>query len=132
MYTRFEKIRGFIVVFFEPVSIASLGCLLPLEKSILDDAMVQLRSAVDMLQDEGSSLGLVHLSFRDFLLHEERSKQLEFHVEEILVHQSLFGRCLELISDPLRQDICELHLAGKFSSEVLRSQVGHYIPGHLK
>lgn len=119
-----SKILGFIAVFFEPVSASSLENLVLLPKVTLDDWLRRLRSIISVPQDETSHLSLVHLSFRDFILSEERSKQLQFRAEESLMHKQLLQRCLDLMSETLRQDICGLILPGTFTRDVPNIQIG--------
>lgn len=126
------KILGFISVFFEPVSASSLSELLSLEKQKLNDKLRQLHSVVDVPQEESSPLGLVHLSFRDFLLSEERSSELPFRVDEISMHRAVLERCLDLMSRDLRQDMCELILPARLVSDVPRDRIDRRIPRYLQ
>lgn len=127
-----SKILGFIAILLEPVSALSLGHLVSIPRATLDDWLTRLHSIVSVPQDEMSPLGLVHLSFRDFILSEERSRLLEFRVEESTMHEQIFQRCLDLMSDMLCQDICGLVLTGTLASEVPQSQIKQSIPQHLQ
>ncbi|KAM5341480.1 hypothetical protein ACJ41O_014511 [Fusarium nematophilum] len=132
IFTRTGGVLGFISVLFEPVSVAPLGHLLSLPRDILDDLLKRLHSVVAVPQIEASPLGLVHLSFRDFLHSEERSRQLEFRVDEVEMHREIFERCLEMMTQSLHEDMCEFLLPGTFASEVPRSQIEKKIPEHLR
>jgi hypothetical protein len=130
--TQISKVLGFIAVLLEPVSASSLEHLVSLPRATLDDWLRRLHSIVSVPKDESSSLSLVHLSFRDFILSEDRSKQLQFRVQESAMHQQIFQSCLDLMSEELRQDICGLVLPGTLASEVPKSQIERSIPQHLR
>lgn len=126
----FREVLGVIVVVFAPLSIESLGHFLPWRKAALPRVLASLHSVLDVPLD-GSSLGLVHLSFRDFLLSKARC-QPEFWVDEISVHGSLFDRCLDIMRQGLQQDMCNLQLPGSLASEVPQSIVRKHLPPHLQ
>ncbi|KAF4448098.1 WD domain-containing [Fusarium albosuccineum] len=132
LYLDIGRLLGFIAVFFEPASVATLRHFLPLMRDKLSGRLRRLHSIVSVPENETSPIALVHLSFRDFILSEKRSKQLPFRVEEASMHREVFERCLELMFLELRQDICDLVLPGKFVSEVLPSQIEQCIPQYLR
>ncbi|KAI1457972.1 hypothetical protein F4805DRAFT_152247 [Annulohypoxylon moriforme] len=132
LFIRIAKVLGFITIFFVPVSVSTLTKLLGFEAEMVDDALGRLHSVVNVPQDRNSSLGLVHLSFRDFLLNEERSKGMPFQIKEMPLHQAVFESCLKLMSDDLHQDMCRLTLPGSLTSEVSLSQLEVYVPQYLR
>ncbi|KAI1393473.1 uncharacterized protein F4822DRAFT_384784 [Hypoxylon trugodes] len=132
LYSHVGKILGFIVVLFAPISVPSLTKLLGLSENDVDDVLDRLHSVVHVPRDKNIPLGLVHLSFRDFLLNEERSKQLPFRIQELPTHQEVFTRCLELMSRDLRQDMCNLLSPGTPASQVSSSQVDENFPHYLQ
>lgn len=132
IFSRTGTVLGFLAVLFEPVSVSSLGVLVSLPKETLDELLRQLNSIVSVPQDEKSPLGLVHLSFRDFILNEERSRQLQFRIEETAMHRKALQRCLDIMSSELCQDICKVILPAKPASEVPRCQIEQNIPQHLR
>ncbi|KFY82137.1 hypothetical protein V500_10793 [Pseudogymnoascus sp. VKM F-4518 (FW-2643)] len=127
-----KRILGFITAFFEPVSVSSLGAFLSVDKEELNKTLRKFHSVLDVPQDEHAPLGLVHLSFRDFLLSKERSSKLPFGVEEISMHQAVFEACLSLMSQELHQDMCDLVLPGHLASDVPQSQLERSIPRYLQ
>jgi len=131
-HERTKMILGFITAFFEPVSVSSLSALLSIDKEELNKTLRKFHSVLDIPQDEHAPLGLIHLSFRDFLLSEERSSKLPFQVEEISMHQAVFEACLSLMSRELHQDMCELVLPGHLTSDVTQGQLERGIPRYLQ
>jgi hypothetical protein len=131
-YDKTKRILGFITAFFEPVSILSLSALLTIDKEDLNKTLRRFHSILDVPQDEHAPLGLVHLSFRDFLLSKERSSKLPFQVEEISMHREVFEACLSLMSQKLQQDMCKLAMPGHLASDVPPSQIDRDIPQYLR
>ncbi|RSL56966.1 hypothetical protein CEP54_008539 [Fusarium duplospermum] len=132
IFARTGTVLGFLAVLFEPVSVSALGLLVVLSSETLDGILRQLNSIVSIPQDEKAPLGLVHLSFRDFILSEERSKLLQFRVQESEMHRRVLQRCLDIMSSELCQDICKVVSPGKLASDVPRCQIEQSIPQHLR
>lgn len=132
VYSRTGTVLGFLAVLIEPVSVSSLVVLVSLPKETLDEILRQLNSIVSVPPDEKSPLGLVHLSFRDFILSEERSKLLQFRIEETAMHREVLQRCLYIMSSELCQDICKVIFPAKLASEVPRRQIEQNIPQYLR
>ncbi|OBS29574.1 hypothetical protein FPOA_03512 [Fusarium poae] len=123
---------GFLVIFFEPVSISSLKVFLPQISKSLDKLLNKVRAIVVVPPDERSPLKLIHLSFRDFILSKKRSKRLKFHVDENEIHELVLTRCLDIMSSKLHQDICNLVHPGTLDSEIPPDTLEARIPQHLR
>ena len=91
-----------------------------------------MHAVLDVRQDPDAPVGLVHLSFRDFLLDEERSRELAFQVEEAAMHRAVFDRCLDLMRQGLSEDMCGLVLPGHLASDVPQSVVDRGVPQYLQ
>lgn len=131
-YDGMRMTLGFLAVLFEPVATSALENLLPTLPVSLTQLLKKLHAIVGVPQDEKSSLDLVHLSFRDFILSKRRSKQLRFRVDETEMHKEVFGRCLDIMSSRLCRDICGLVMPGKMASEIPHSRIEENIPQHLR
>ncbi|KAK7698442.1 hypothetical protein SLS64_012563 [Diaporthe eres] len=131
-YEGMRMTLGFLAVLFEPVTTSSFENLLPPLPVALAQLLKKLHSIVGVPRDEKSTLDLVHLSFRDFILSKKRSKQLKFRVDETGMHKEVFNRCLEIMSSKLCRDICGLVMPGTMASEVPKSRVEENIPQHLR
>lgn len=123
---------GFLAVLFEPIAASPLESLLPPFKVSLNQLLEKLHAIVGVPRDEKSPLELVHLSFRDFILNQKRSKQLKFRVHETEMHKEVLSRSLSIMSSKLCRDICGLVMPGKVSSEVPGSRIEENIPQHLR
>jgi len=69
-----------------------------------------------MSQKTKASLS-VHLSFRDFVQDSERCSDTRFQIDEKERHTSLFGKCMEHISQ-LEENICDLWGPGVLITEI--------------
>lgn len=146
-FTLMKKMLGFIVAFFEPVSASSLAKFLSVEKFEVDDKLQQLHAVISVSEEEKATLKVLHLSFRDFLLSEDRAgssfftisaensvpvEELAWWIEESSMHRAVFERCLGIMSQELRQDICHLVLPGSVVSDIDPKQVESHISPALQ
>ncbi|KAI1487871.1 WD40 repeat-like protein [Biscogniauxia mediterranea] len=130
-----KKILRVIVVLFEPLPVCSLAIFTetqPMTPERVEECLEGIRSVVDVPKDPKLPVGLIHLSFYEFLLDEQRCKQTGFLVEPSTAHASLFDRCLDIMSDCLHMDICGLQKPGTFSVEVPSELIQQCIPPHLQ
>jgi hypothetical protein len=72
----------------------------------------------------------LHSSFRDFLLDKYRSG--EFWVNEKEVHQNLAARCIQLMSQTLRKDICEMRAPSYSAARVESSRIQERLPPEVQ
>jgi hypothetical protein len=105
---RFREVVGPIVVMFDMLSIHALSKLLGLEKDDIDAALRHLRSVLDVSGEGKSLIRLLHPSFRDFLLDNERCQDEYFWINGQQTHSNLSKYCLQIISSTLRRDMCRL------------------------
>jgi len=124
----FQRILGSIVVLSETLSSVTLAELLDVRKDEITDTLEPLRSVLNIPNDDTSPVQIFHLSFRDFLLDNRRCTDPQLWVDEEQTHKYLFGRCLELMFDYLRRDICGFRIPGVLASEVEKSKVDSCIP----
>jgi NACHT domain len=125
---RFRQIVGSIVILFEPLTTTGLAELLHMEPRAHAVALRSLHSILDVSQNANSPVRLLHPSFRDFLLDEERCSDPQFFVEKEEAHKDVTERCLRLLSKKLRRNPCKLHTPGALASELKRSTVEQHFP----
>jgi hypothetical protein len=126
------KVLGSMVVSLSPLSAASLGRLINLPKSQVEQTLGKLHAIVDLPKDVTSFLHLHHPSFRDFLLDKNRCSDLHFWVDEGQVHRTLAERCILLMSNSLKQDICGMHTPGVLVTAAASSRVEQCLPPEVK
>ncbi|RGP81028.1 wd40 repeat [Fusarium longipes] len=131
-YTRISRLIGFAIVLLRPVSVDTLCKLLTKEGANIDYYLDYLHPILNIPDDPEVPIGLIHLSFRDFMLDEKRSQLLPFSVREPDMHRDILDRCLEIMETGLRHNICHLGLPGTFVTGVDSAQVQSYIPPSLQ
>lgn len=143
-YAHISRLIGFIVVLFRPASVETLFHLLQtstedmthkteeIAKGDLDDYLRRLHSIINVPEEPGFPLSLIHLSFRDFILDQKRSEPLPFSIDEVSMHREVLHQCFALMNSKLRENICCLNLPGSLVSDVQPSHISCHIPQYLQ
>ncbi|OTB14252.1 hypothetical protein K445DRAFT_24032 [Daldinia sp. EC12] len=129
-----KEVLGLIAVLFKPLPIYSLAefTIPKCEEPRIKDCLGSVRSIVEVPDDHEVPVSLVHLSFHEFLMDKQRCERTRFYVEPSTTHTLLFQRCLEIMSQQLHMDICELVKPGVLSVEIPPSLVRQFISPHLQ
>ncbi|CZR68823.1 related to WD40-repeat protein (notchless protein) [Phialocephala subalpina] len=121
---------GSIVVLFSPLSASSLSRLLHLSREDINRTFEDLHAILNIPEDPTRQLRLHHPSFRDFLLNKDRCG--DFWVDEKKAHQILATSCIQLMSQTLKKDICEMHTPSSQASQVKSSRLQKYLPPEVQ
>jgi hypothetical protein len=132
LFENFRSIVGAIAILFEPLSAAALAMLLQTPKPKVEVTLGDLHSILEVAEHEACPIRLLHPSFRDFLLTKERCQEPELYVDEMQAHSDLANRCLRLMSNGLKKDICDLRVPGALVSEIDSRVLEQYIPTELQ
>jgi ankyrin repeat protein len=124
----FRLIVGSITTVFHPLTANTLAKLLSVPTQTVGLTLDSLRSGLDVPESQDGLVRLLHLSFRDFLLDQQRCFDPQFWISEKKAHNNLFICCLKLMSNHLRRDMCNLRLPGALATEVEQSKVEEYLP----
>jgi hypothetical protein len=126
-----SKILSAIVLLQEPVPPSALAVLADEEQRA--SVILPLLSAV-LLVDNEAPVRLFHPSFPDYITNEERCKDARFLVTRPEGHVRLATRCLELMNNGLRQDICDIRDPSLENSEVvdLEERLACRVPFELR
>jgi hypothetical protein len=124
----FKKVVGSIVVLASPLSAASLGHLLGIFTEDVESRLDLLHSVLNIPSDSNAPIRLFHLSFRDFLVDPDERDTTEFWVDERETHEKLVSRCLQLMSDHLRKDICGLQMPGRRRTDIDKQIILAHLP----
>jgi hypothetical protein len=119
----FKQIVGSIIILFDTLSAIALIELIAVSSDEMNQTLEPLHSVLNVPEDDISPIQLFHLSFRDFLLDRKRCPEPQFWIDEKTAHHDLFVRCLKLMSEHLRRDVCNLRLPGALASKVEKSRV---------
>jgi hypothetical protein len=129
-YDMLKHTLGSIVVLLSPLSTSSLSRLLHLLREEVDQTFDDLYAILNIPEDPTRQLRLHHPSFRDFLLNKDRCG--EFWVDEKEAHQILAAGCIQLMSQTLKKDICEMHDPASQASQVESSRIEKCLPPEVQ
>jgi hypothetical protein len=121
---------GSLVVLLSPLSTSSLSRLLQLSVEDVDLTFENLYAILDIPEDSTYPLRLHHPSFRDFLLNKDRCG--DFWVAEKEAHQLLATSCIQIMSQTLKKDICEMNAPGSQASQVESSWIEKCLPPEVQ
>lgn len=124
-------ILGGVAGLLAPLSVVSLTKLLHLSRRDIEQTLDDLHAILDIPKDHTRPLRLLHPSFRDFIMNKNRC-DANFWVDEEQAHRKLFDRCIQLMSDSLKQDICGVGASGILAADLERSQVEQGLPLELQ
>jgi hypothetical protein len=130
VYNMLKHTLGSLVVLLSPLSTSSLSILLHLQREDLDRTFEDLYAILNIAKDLTRLLRLHHPSFRDFILNKDRCG--DFWVDEKKAHQVLAASCIQLMSQTLKEDICEMHVPGSQVSQVESSRIQKYLPPEVQ
>ena len=125
---QFRKIVGSIVVLFDSLPAVALCRLLDIPEEVVRLRLHCLHSVLDIPAGQEGPIQLIHPSFRDFLLSKERCLDSRFWVAEEAAHRVLFESCLNLLSNKLKMDMCNLRHPSTLANEVSSYVVESCIP----
>jgi hypothetical protein len=127
-----REILGSILLLLSALSVHSLSKLLGITSEEIFQSVADLHSVLDVPKNPAQLLRIHHPSFRDFLLDEDRCTDPDFWVNDKQAHQALTGRCIQLMSSSLKQDICAVEKPGMLVEDVERSRIKHSLPPELQ
>jgi hypothetical protein len=109
-YERLRVVLGAVATLLSPLSGPTLAQLLGKPEIQVHSTLQSLHSIVNIPENRDKVIQLYHASFRNFLLNKEKCDDPKFYVAETLMHELLALRCLRLMKDHLKRDICNLRL----------------------
>ena len=118
----FRKITGPIVVLSQPLSTLALAKLIDIPEQSALAVLGDLQSVLEVPESPNRPIQLLHPSFRDFLLDEDRESSY-FHIDKRSTHESLANDCIRVMSNHLKKDMCDLKAPGTLASEVTSDQI---------
>jgi hypothetical protein len=125
-YRMLKRVLGSVVILFSPLPIYLITRMLRVTKEEINLTLEDLHSILDSPQDLTHPIRLNHPSFRDFLLNKDRCG--DFWVDKKEAHQILAAGCIQLMSQTLKKDICNIHTPGTQASQVESSWIEKCLP----
>jgi hypothetical protein len=129
-YRMLKWVLGSVVILFSPLPMYSIARMLCVTKEDINLTLEDLHSILDSPKDPTHPIRLHHPSFRDFLLNKDRCG--EFWVDEKEAHQNLAARCIQLMSQTRKKDVCELYTPGYRATQVESSRIQKYLPPEVQ
>jgi hypothetical protein len=128
----FRQIVGSIVILADPLSSSSLARLMGISRDTVVCRLNSLHSVLSIPANQHSPVRLLHLSFREFLLDAEKRGNNAFWVDESDTHKMVAFRCLGLMSECLRENICGLETPGHLRSEIDTRTIDNFLPADVR
>ncbi|KAF8535105.1 NACHT and WD40 domain protein [Trichophaea hybrida] len=128
LISEFKLIIGSVVILFDALPAIMLDTLLNLPSRTVSMRIRCLHSVLDVPESDESPVRLLHPSFRDFLLDQQRCLDHQFRIDESQAHGDLLVSCLLLMSKHLKRDMCNLRLPGTLTNDVVTSEVQKCVP----
>lgn len=125
---RFQKVVGSILVLFDTFNLSDLAGIIDEPKTVAISVLQSLGSVLEVSEDEGKHIDILHPSFRDFLLESGRCSNELFVISPKQLHYNLFERCLAIMRNSLHKDMCSLKKPGAKARDISKSQVDKCIP----
>jgi hypothetical protein len=117
-----------------PTLLATLLELPPQEvvtllQTFVDARVLTTATSLDLIT-ETTSLRVCHDSFRGFVFGPPRCLVKQYLILSRENHEALLYRCLSLLNEHLRQDICEIRNPGLANADVpdLPARISRYVP----
>ncbi|KAF3935356.1 hypothetical protein ABW19_dt0209518 [Dactylella cylindrospora] len=129
--SRFQDVVGTIVLLESPLSCAALSRITGRPEDEIQCGLEPFQSVIDIPEDPNDPIQTFHLSFRDFIL-DDRNKQRWFWIDAKQAHRAIAKRCIQVMSETLRKDICDLKIPGTLLSEIDSAVVERGIPSDLR
>ncbi|TQW01422.1 vegetative incompatibility protein HET-E-1 [Cordyceps javanica] len=126
----FRQVVGSIILLASPLSTSSLAVLLSMAKDDIDSRLDLLHSVLSIPASAQAPVRLLHLSFRDFLLHPEEP-MMPFRVNEKQTHANLAAHCLRILGC-LQKDLCNIEFPGTPRSDVSIETINSALPPELQ
>ncbi|KAF5592362.1 heterokaryon incompatibility protein het-E-1 [Fusarium pseudocircinatum] len=124
----FVDIIGSLVLLATPLSTIPLANLLGVDAWSISSQVDPLRCVIDVPEDD-SPLQLFHLSFRDYVLSPSAG---DLQVSEMGTQARLASRCLSLMRETLKVDICGLSSPGTALSDIEPSVLDDHLSAEIQ
>lgn len=128
----FRTVVGTIVLLASPLSPIALARLLGISGKTVKCRLDPLHSVLSVPTNQYSPVRLLHLSFREFLVDPQKQGRNPFWADEEMTHRMVAIQCLKLMSDSLREDICNLKSPGILKSEVIRQIIDDNLSAEVR
>lgn len=127
MSKRFKHIIGSIITLFDVLSPIALAGLLNVSVEDVRLTLDSLHSVSNVQKEHNLPIRLLHSSFQDFLVDNERCDDTRFYINRELLQMEPAKACLQLLCRTLKRDTCNLHMPGALRHEMQSSQIDNHL-----
>lgn len=124
----FGRVVGSLAVLFDSLSPDSLAMMLAEPKGKIMSTLGSLHSVVEVPEQEGRLIRLLHPSFREYLLDPQRCSHTMFRIDAKTAHRQLLDCCLRVMADHLYRNMCDLMRPASRVSDIPQSDVDSKVP----
>ena len=124
----FQTIVGVIVLLATPLSVNALSALLGIGADQISTRLNFFRSVLNVSDNQDQPVGILHLSFRDFLVQSSS----QFGVDEPKKHREIAFYCLKVMQSRLQKNICKLQSPGTRRADIGSQSLRYGLPPELK
>lgn len=124
----FRNIIGVIVLLATPLSVITLAQLTGIPENKIINRLKRFHSVLSVPVDLEAPIRILHLSFRDFLIHTEG----DFRINEETTHRQIALHCLRVIDTGLRHNICDLASYGMECKDIDPQIIQQQLPADLQ
>ncbi|KAJ5716464.1 hypothetical protein N7493_008375 [Penicillium malachiteum] len=124
----FQNIIGVIVLLATPLSVITLARLTGIPENKIINHLKRFHSVLSVPADLEAPVRILHLSFRDFLIHSE----CEFRIDEKNTHQQIALNCLRIMNTRLRHNICDRASYGIQCKDIDPRIIQEHLPADLQ
>ncbi|EKM59080.1 uncharacterized protein PHACADRAFT_205257 [Phanerochaete carnosa HHB-10118-sp] len=130
---RLKIVLGTLVLIRDRLSPSAIDRLMDLKPGSIRTTLARLHSVVTVPEQDDGVINIIHKSFQDFLIDENRCRDRDLLVSPAIQHRLIAQRCLETMIGGLRMDICNIGQSVP-SSEVagLPDLIAQHIPPSLQ
>ncbi|KPM36720.1 hypothetical protein AK830_g9868 [Neonectria ditissima] len=128
----FRDVVGSIITLTSHLSVTSLERLLQKPAEDLDSLLDFLDSALSIPNNRMEPIKPFHQSFRDYLIDPDSAVDSQFFIDEKITHKRLTVRSLQLLSENLKRNICELQAPGTDHKGIDPDIINRCLPPELQ
>jgi hypothetical protein len=124
----FQDIIGVIVLLAVPLSVVTLAQFTGIPENKIVNRLKRFHSVLSVPADLEAPVRILHLSFRDFLIHTEG----DFRINEKNTHRQIALHCLRVMDTRLRHNICDLASYGIQCQDIDPQVIQQRLPADLQ
>jgi hypothetical protein len=118
-----REIVSTIAILFQPQPLSTLSSILDMDQHTIQLRLKYLGSLLSIPDDRNIPIRPLHPSFRDFLFDNSRCSSSYFSSNEEADHLRLTDLCLDILSEHLKEDICNVQQPGIAASDVKKAKI---------